>query len=59
MIGKSYSEFVAVRLHMSAAKQLLHTDIWACHSGAAGHLCAAAMLQSCPGCAVAPWCSLR
>ena len=57
MIGKSCSEFIDVglHLHMSAAKQLLHTDIWTCHSGAASHLYAAAVLQSCHGCAVAPY----
>ncbi len=46
MIGKSCSDFIAVGLHMSAAKQLLHTDIWVCHSGAASRLYAAPVLQS-------------
>ena len=35
MICKSCSDFIAVGLHVSTAEQLLYTDIWACHSGAA------------------------
>ena len=38
MIGKSCGDFIDLGLHVSAAEQTLHSDIWACQSGRTSQL---------------------